>query len=363
MRGSTRCCLQARWNDPLERTQQRGPPGDPVKRRLALIALLALAIAPGTWFRTPINEGFGGTITLRRVQGPSAIAQDGWQLLGVWEYDADSMAFGGYSALLTLDDGRLRAFSDRGTRLTFITPDMPQARVVQSTSERSARFMDAQPVADKYYYLLWDIESATRDPATGQYWLGYEFRHGFQRFSADSEPQGVRIINDEVDWPSNAGAEAMVRLDDGRFIVVPEGGGQGLIYPADPVGGAKPTTFDFRSPIAGFGVTDAAQLPDGRLLLLMRKVAWGWPPFDVRIAIADVPQPGGPQVMTARPALDLTRIAPRDNYEGITVSPRDDGGLDVWVISDDNLASIQRTLVVKLRFDPYAARPSQDPGK
>ncbi len=324
------------------------------QRRLALIALLALAIAPGTWVRTPVEEGFGGSITLRRVQGPSPTVRDGWQLRGVWEYEAESMMFGGYSALLALDDGTLRAFSDRGTRFTFLLPDQPQPSVVRNPNAGSARYMDAQPVDDKYYYFLWDIESATRDPMTGRYWLGYENYHGFQSFSPTSEPQGVRIVDKEVEWPGNSGAEAMVRLNDGRFMIVPEHGKGGLMYPADPVDGAKAASLIYRSPIAGFGITDAVQLGDGRLLLLLRKVAWGWPPFEVRIAIADVPQAGDRQVLAPRIVLDLTGIVPRDNYEGITVRPQDDGTSDIWLISDDNLSSIQRTLVVKLNFDPAA---------
>ncbi len=41
----------------------------------------------------------------------------------------------------------------------------------------------------------------------------------------------------------NSGIEAMVRLADGRFVVLPENNRTGLIFAADPVDGGKPASF------------------------------------------------------------------------------------------------------------------------
>ncbi len=355
MRGSTRCCSPGRWNDARASVCASIPKIPLVTRRLLIAVLIAAGLAPGTVVRTHVREDLRGPIAIRQVAGPQGELAGEWQLRGVWEYDSQTAMFGGYSALLLIGGDRLRAFSDRGTRLTISLPDGLQKTAARREIGAPARRMDWQPVEAGYVNLLWDIESATRDPATGQYWLGFENTHAVQRYSAGGEPSGVRLLKAEVDWPVNSGAEAMARLSDGRFVIVPEGGQQGLIFPADPATGVVPTRFEYRPAIPGFAITDAAQLPDGRLLLLLRKVGWGLPPFESRIAIADVPQPGAPQVMRPQITLNLTRIAPRENYEGLAVRPRSDGALDVWLISDDNLAAMQRTLVVKLRFDPTAA--------
>ncbi len=143
-----------------------------------------------------------------------------------------------------------------------------------------------------------------------------------------------------------------MRLRDGRFVVLPEGKNYGLIYPGDPVEGAKPARFTFQSPAPGFAATDVAELPDGRLLLLMRDLVWAYPMFTSRLAIGAAPRAGG--VFAPETVLQLDPTIPRENYEGVAVRPRADGRIDVWVISDDNLSVMQRTLLAKLIFDPNA---------
>ena len=41
-----------------------------------------------------------------------------------------------------------------------------------------------------------------------------------------------------------------------------------------------------------------------------------------------------------------------DNYEGLAVAPGPDGALVLWLISDDNKATFQRTLLLKLLWRP-----------
>lgn len=326
--------------------------------RLVLILCLAVALAPGVWLRTPVVQGLDRPITLRVIDEPGADPPPGWSVQGVWEYSGDGLLFGGYSALLALDGGRLQAFSDRGGRFTFLQPDQSQGAFPQR-----ARSIAVQPVDEPYEMQLFDIEAAVRDPATGDYWLAFEFRHAIARYSLDGEgsdkTSGVRIIEDEVDWPGNAGAEAMVRLADGRFLVIPEGGHGALLYSGDPVAGGAPVPVAYTPPPGDFSVTDAAQLPDGRLALLLRRVAWGVPPFEALIAIADWPDASGDAdlVIAPRIVLDLKAVLPPDNYEGLALREHADGTLNLWVIADDNLSVMQRTLVAKLRFDP-AAVPS-----
>ena len=318
-------------------------------RRLFLLALTALALAPGTFLRTPVEQGLDAPIALYEVDEPGAPAPAGWSLEGVWEYKGEGLLFGGYSALLPLDQGRLLAFSDRGGRFAFTQPDQPQSD--RPTLRQIAR----QEVGALYEMMLYDIEAAARDPQTGRYWLAYEATHSFQRFGPGDESEAVRIVYDEVEWPGNSGAEAMVRLRDGRFLAIPEGGGEALLYPSDPTVGSAPQTIAVAMPPGEFSVTDAAQLPDGRIAMLLRKVAFGIPPFEARLALADWPLDGDAPTLRPRIALDLSAVAPPENYEGIAVREAPDGALDIWVISDDNMSIMQRTLVVKLGFDPLVS--------
>ncbi len=313
-------------------------------RRLLAALAVALLCAPGTFLRTDIPTAPPRDIALARVQGAGPSPNPAWEVAGVWQYRGEGLLFGGFSALLALNDHHLRAFSDRGARFSLTEPDRPAPR------PDSRPDVVRQLVAPADAFDLWDIESATRDPVSRRYWLGYENHHAIQRFTVASAPDGKRDLADEVDWTPNSGAEAMVRLADGRFIVLPEGEDYGLIYPRDPVEGGKPQRFAFRNPAPGFAVTDMTVLPDGRLLLLLRDLAWAYPMFTSRLAIGSLPDAGG--VFAPESVLQLDPTIPRENYEGLAVRPRKDGRVDVWVISDDNLSVMQRTLLAKLIFDP-----------
>ena len=173
------------------------------------------------------------------------------------------------------------------------------------------------------------------------------------------------------EWRADFGPESMVRLADGRFIVLAERSPQwfdrttpGLLFPGDPIDGAAPVRFNVIAP-GGYSPTDIAQLPDGRVLILMRAFELGLPPrFPGLIAIADPAaiRRGGewrPTVLGR-----LVPPVPSDNYEGIAVVPDGAGsGANVWVISDDNFSAFQRTLLLKLRWGPETTRAPGSAGR
>lgn len=316
------------------------------KTRLIAALAVALMCAPGTWLRTDVPKTVPDKINVVQVAGPQATDVPGWALAGIWHYTANSTRFGGFSALLALHEGQLRAFTDRGFRMTMTEPDRPDAKAQ----------LNRQLVEPGRGWDLWDIEAATRDPESGLYWLGYENLHAIHRFTVANEADGLRDLSGEVDWPINSGIEAMVRLTDGRFVVLPEGQPRGLLFAKDPVEGGAPATFAITSPADGYVITGGKELPDGRLMVLMRRLVWpsprAWPPFGSLLAIGDVPEADGafaPQI-----TLRLEGVLPRDNYEGLALRERADGRVDVWIISDDNFSVFQSTLLAKLIFDPAA---------
>ena len=128
-------------------------------RRLIAACAVALLCAPGTWLRSEVVMTVPRDITVSQVQGAVPAAAPGWTVEGVWHYDSAGGRFGGFSAMLALGPGMLRAFTDRSFRMTLTEPDQPGP----------APYMNRQFVERGWDFDLTDSESATRDPDTGNY--------------------------------------------------------------------------------------------------------------------------------------------------------------------------------------------------
>ena len=312
-------------------------------KRLAAGVLLAVMLAPGTFLRTQIPRGSDVDLSIRQVRDlPPADASGGFTREGVWELSSDRIDFGGYSALLILGENTLRLFSDRGNLLTFSPPGAPKQRAPRIAFMWNRGDLSATPP---------DIEAATRDRASGDYWLAFENSNAIIRYSIASEFVRSRRPPAWQAWPENSGAEAMARLPDGRFLVLPESASTGLLYPADPTNDdVTPLKFGFSAP-EDYHPTDATALPDGRVLVLLRKVTWALPPFATAIAIANPTTLQDGDTLDLDLLVRLDDIVPRDNYEAMSVATvEDDGTVTLWLASDDNMASFQRTLLVRLSW-------------
>jgi hypothetical protein len=331
----------------MSRATQRAP-----DRRFRVIAVLlvALCLSPGLlWRATPHENAGPQPITIRPLPLPAnGRLGPGLTIAGGWQLDSRSEAFGGYSALLTLPGDQLLAVSDRGR---FLRIGMPTQSAV------GAR-IGPVGAADSSEKRLFDVESATRNPASGTIWLGYESSNSIRRYGADlGWSQGVWPA-EMRGWPSNRGPESLVRLADGRFIVLSEAVSagsppfsEGLLFPGDPVEGAAPTTFRFVPP-AGFRPTDIAQLPDGRIVILLRRLVLAWPPVASRLVVADprAIRPG--EEWSWRALVEIGAPLPNENYEGLAIEPRGTDAVRLWLISDDNRAMFQRTLLLALDWSP-----------
>lgn len=323
------------------------PRAEGLPRRGRLIAALAVALlcAPGTWLRSEPPGAPAGDLAATQILAARGTDTPGWALEGVWHLTSSDPQFGGFSALLAGEGRTVTAFSDRGWRLDFAAPGGAAGEPPALT-----RVFPNPAVQHRFF----DIEAAVRDPVTGTTWLASENRHAIHRFAADGTPDGRRELGGMVSWTRNSGIEAMVRLGDGRFVVLPEGQEEGLIFEGDPVEGADIARFRIAVPVRGYDITDAAVLPDGRLMVLLRKVVRPspstWPPFASLLAIGEVPEAGG--TFALKTALSLDGILPRENYEGLALRERAAGEIEVWLISDDNVSVFQRSLLAKLVFTP-----------
>ena len=270
--------------------------------------------------------------------------------LDAWELGSRNEDFGGLSTLASLPDGRFIGVSDAGTLVGFgLTSD-----------DRTDRpFISPLPDSrgDNTSFLDRDSEGMTYDASSGQFWVSYEAKHAIRRFSRSfSRRTGYIRLAGKFPWPRNKGVEAITRLADGRFIAINEnlehGLHEGFLFSGDPVeNGTVKSAFAYRPP-SGFRVTDMSMLPDGRIIVLNRKVAFP-AGFSAKIAILE------PEAVKANSVAEGTVIATLaaplliDNMEGIAVST-DNTGAVIWLISDDNFSAFQRTLLMKFRLSERA---------
>ncbi len=309
---------------------------------------LALAVAPGTWLRSPeLPPNHEQALKLLAL-APGVERLGPFRVAGVWQLSSRNSLFGSYSAMVAPAPERLLAFSDRGDFLEFAVPGSVAGPVRIATVPGTSR-------RHKHYR---DIESASRDPATGRIYFALEGRNAVLRYGPDLTLEALRQVPEMRRWRVNSGPEAMVRLADGRFVVLCEcttgwfaaGRHPALLFAGDPVEHAAATGFTFAG-ASGYRPTDLAQLPDGRVLVLVRSVTWPMPPrFAAKLLLADPAEITPSGTWRATELADLSGPLPSDNFEGLAISAGAEGTLVAWLISDDNRALSQRSLLVKLEF-------------
>jgi hypothetical protein len=262
--------------------------------------------------------------------------------LGGWSIRSNDPRFGGISAMHVEND-EIVALSDAGSVIRFSVPGrgtqtadiFPLPAGPGSSSNKGDR----------------DVEAMTAHK--GKYWLAFEGANEVWRYSsvnwkskASAAPTAMKH------WPMNAGSEAMLRLKDGRFVLFreekarPDETIKALLFEGDPaIAGTKFKPIRYRPP-NGYRITDAATLPDGRLLFLNRR--FGLPNFfTAKLTLAPKPPAGAIKLLSGEEIAHFQLPLPVDNMEALSVT-RENGRTILWLASDDNLNPIQRTILLKL---------------
>ena len=261
-------------------------------------------------------------------------------------------AFGGFSSMRT-DGRRFALLSDGGHIVRF---DMDAGFRVSALAFGQLR--DGPGTgwlkADR------DSESVTTDPATGDFWVGFEQTNEIWRYDAGGHARAHLTPLSMVSWVTNGGPEAMVRRRDGTFIVISEKTSppgdearatrQAVLFRGDPT---RPRTralgFSYRPP-PDYDPTDMAELPDGRLLILHRRLNLSSALFTAKLVIVDARAIREGAVVEGREIATLQRPFLHDNFEAMAAT-RENGATIVWIASDDNREWWEQSLLLKFRLE------------
>lgn len=270
--------------------------------------------------------------------------------LGGVELTSPDPTFGGFSSLRVQND-RFTLLSDGGNIVRF------RLDAQWRLSEASFAELPGGP-GTGWTKAERDSESMIQDPATGDLLVGFENANAIWRYDAGL----ARVIRHAAPaamtgWPDGGGPEAMVRLADGGTIVFSEKKAAlhgrarvALRFAGDPSRrSTRSYRFIYRPPVES-EPSDAALLPDGRILVLNRRFSLPLV-FSSSLTIIDPAtiRPGaevsGTQIATlARPLI-------HDNFEGLAVT-REGADTILWLVSDDNQFFLERSLLLKFRLEP-----------
>jgi len=316
---------------------------------LTLLVFLILATIIPAGPRRPM-EG-GGEAPL--IYTPVTLAADdpGFRQLGRlyfvagWSLSSPDDRFGGLSGL-HVEGGQATAISDAGMVMTFPLPGTAPAPRV--------RFQPVeQGPGPNRQRLTRDTEGLWIEG--DRLWLTYERQNAIWRYDraslagqSEARPPLMRR------WRGNSGAEAIVRLADGRFLIIEEGRDNGaptsqaVLFAGDPSLPETPSApLIYRRP-SGYRATDATLLPDGRILILNRGLSWLR--LSAKLLLADPRQlrPGG--TIEGQEIATLEAPLTVDNMEGVSVT-QEHGRTIVWLVSDDDFMRMFRhTLLLKFEL-------------
>lgn len=254
-------------------------------------------------------------------------------------------SFGGLSGLDVESDGRFMSQTDEG--------DLVRGRIVLDAQGRLAAV--AQPtiqrMVDEAGRALQSKAEADAEDITalpdGGYAISFEQEHRVLRYPPGGGP-GVRLAipPDMARRDKDLGLEALAYKDGALY----EGAEDGEIWRCRiaPMGtpsacaSVMPT-----SPFPGFKLTGLDAAGAG-FVAVYRSVGLltGW---RATIAYLAPATPDGRAPWTVRRLAVLERPLARDNMEGISAVPNPRGGWRLYLVSDNNFASFQRTLL--LAFD------------
>jgi hypothetical protein len=290
------------------------------------------------------------TPVLLDASDPAHVRVGALTYLGGVRLTSPDPAFGGFSSMRIVGD-RVTLLSDAGNLVQFT--------LGRDWQPRDMRFGDL-PGGPGSGWAKWqrDSESLATDPATGTVWVGFESYNAIWRYDRDFrraerhvQPRAMRK------WSEAGGPESMVRLRDGRFVVIgetsrPKGFPQArelLVFDRDPTETRTPPQLFGYVPPAKYDPSDAVELPDGRLLILNRRLSVPGL-FTAKLTVLDLRRARPRTLVRGTEIATLESPLIHDNYEALAIT-HEDAETILWIASDDNQEIWEQSLLLKFRLD------------
>jgi hypothetical protein len=273
-------------------------------------------------------------------------------VLSAYELRSNDRRFGGLSGLAIGGDGKLYAVSDTGYWVS-----------AQMTLDTEGKLLDLtgwiiQPILSTtgapVRNPLHDAEGLTRAP-DGSFLVSFEKAHRIWRYPPPpltwrSLPVPVPVPAEVAQSPSNGGLEGITILADGRLLALteefgnPDGSFKGWL-----IEGERFFALSYL-PAEGFQVTDCAALSNGDVIVLERRYV---PLGILSVRLTLVPgrqiQPGAK--LRGEELLRLEYPLNVDNFEGVAVQENASKEPLIYIVSDNNFNSFQRTLLFQFRLN------------
>lgn len=272
--------------------------------------------------------------------------------------------FGGISGLATDGKGQFLAVTDTGNWLAFQTTERA-GRLVSVAHGLMAPLIGegGQPAATK---AEGDAEALVWNPATGQASVAYEQDHRLMHYTGidPADPQSLARPAQRAErwaamlgWPANGGAESLAHIPlpmaqsagrTARLIIAEDApkGAAGNLGLLEVDGQIRPIRIPA---IAEHRPTDAEWLDGTRLLVLHRR--FNQKGAGAALTLIDIaPALAGDAPATSTELARWEAPIAIDNMEGLTIT-REAGQTMVYLISDDNLNSLQQTILLKFALD------------
>lgn len=308
-------------------------------RALLSLVLLAAAACAGVVTSTPQQAGPDIPIRLEARQTPLGI---GGAMLAPGVRYAGGVTLRG-SALHGLSD--LKVEGDRA----WIVSDFGDLIRFTLRFDRNGRLLSADQATRR---ALSDPDGAVLAPKDradaegivilpdGEVLVSFEGEHRIWSYGLAAMERPQVVATPQLDRPLNEGFEGLAQASGG-WLVLAEGGGG---WVCQPQGCAS---FGDLTPSDGYRFTAVDRNPVGEGWYVVER--FFQPPFDVRARVRTLSAEG----FLSSPLIELRPPASVDNFEGIAaVRSRD--GVRLYLLSDDNANSLQKTLLLAFDVAPVS---------
>ncbi|WP_262693528.1 esterase-like activity of phytase family protein [Kordiimonas aquimaris] len=264
---------------------------------------------------------------------------------GGWVLSSTAESFGGFSGLMVdAEAQRLLAISDKGEwwQAAF------DAR--SNTPPSDSVMLPYENDADAVSKIDLDAESIVSFGS--DILVSFEQRHRLEQVSVPGEEARLSSFMLDVTFDgvsNNGGMEAIAVLANGQLLAFAERGLDQLgRLKAWLSNGAVTEALSFKPPV-NFAPTDAATLPNGDVLVLLRQYS----AIDgVAIKVHHIRRgdilPGA--ILEGVEVLHITPKLSVDNMEGLDVVALDEDTVRLVMISDDNFNPLQRILLMMFDY-------------